>query len=405
MVKDSQLYDLLEVSPDVSEQDLKRAFKRKAQQLHPDKNPDDPQATEKFQAANEAYEILKDSEKRQRYDQYGLEGIRSEFNDGNMDIFDILFPHADRNRKPKTKDIIHEVHCKLADLYIGKEITLKITRHVICSDCQGSGCISGKSPSICSDCDGHGVLVQIQQMGSMVTQQRVRCPTCNGEGQTISVEDRCQKCEGEMIVEEEKEYVVHIEPGMEDGDRITFQGASDEYPGADAGNLVVFVREEKHDVFIRNHDDLLIDKKLTITQALLGTSFSINHLDGRILIVETPKGNVVSSNTVSTIEREGMPIRGNSYSRGKLYIKFEVIFPEYSTITPEFRNLLIQTFPPPDELKDIDLNDENVFQCTLGESELANFQNSKRSRNQQRNEAYGDEEEDNEEGGAGCQPM
>jgi DnaJ-class molecular chaperone len=225
-------------------------------------------------------------------------------------------------------------------------------------------------------------------MGPMLTQQITTCPTCRGEGRSISASDRCKKCKGQKVIEEEKKLLVHVERGMEDGDRITFQGASDEAPGADTGDVIVVIREKKHNNFIRKHDDLLIKKKITLTQALLGASFQIKHLDGRVLVAETPKDKVISPNSVKVIEREGMPTRGNSYSRGKLYILFEIVFPEHSKITPELRSILTKVLPPPNELKDVNLNGENVFKCSLQDSDISRFENTKRSNNQERNEAY-----------------
>lgn len=337
-----------------------------------------------------------------------LDGIKEGMTDETMDIFDLFFPSQfrrnDRSRRPRTEDLIHELKVKLEDLYNGKEIKLKITRNIVCSICKGSGCKEGKNSTTCSECHGQGHKIQRIQMGMMMTQQLVTCPSCRGEGRSVAIEDRCESCNGKMTVPEEKIFEVHIEPGMEDNDHITFQGASDEVPGADAGDVIVVIREEKNDVFIRKHDDLLVRKEITLTQALLGTSFSITHLDGRILIAETPKGKVVTPNSVKVIEREGMPIRGNSYSRGKLYVKFDIIFPDLSKMTSEFRNSLVRTFPPPDELKGVNLEDENTYQCSLAESDFSQFENSQRSGGQERNEAYSNQEDLDEERND-CQTM
>jgi chaperone protein DnaJ len=415
MVADTKLYDLLGVAPSCSENDLKRAFKKKAFELHPDRNKEDPKATEKFQAVNEAYEILKDPHKRQQYDQFGLEACKNGMGQAGSNIFDFFFGprgfpgfgrNGGKNRRARTQDIAHELKVSLEDLYNGKETTLKINRNIICPDCHGNGCLPGKNPITCSDCKGQGQKVQVTRMGPMITQQVTTCPTCKGEGKSINSNDRCKTCKGQKVSTEDKKIVVHIERGMEDGDQIRFQGCSDELPGADTGDLIVIIREKKHSTFIRKHDDLLIKKKITLSQALLGTSFPIHHLDGRILVVETPNNKVISPNSVKVIEREGMPNRGNSYSQGKLYVAFEVVFPEKSNISLELINTLIKTLPPPDELKGVNFDDENVYKCTLNDSDLSKFENSKRNQSQGRKEAYQSRDDDEHEGAQmGCQPM
>jgi DnaJ-class molecular chaperone len=140
MVVDTKLYDLLGVSPSCSENELKRAFKKKAFELHPDRNKEDPQATEKFQAVNEAYEILKDPQKRQQYDQFGMDALKEGMGQGGANIFDFFFGRhgQGKSRKPRTQDIGHELKVSLEDLYNGKESTLKINRNIICPDCKGN---------------------------------------------------------------------------------------------------------------------------------------------------------------------------------------------------------------------------------------------------------------------------
>ncbi|KAK8882414.1 hypothetical protein M9Y10_045056 [Tritrichomonas musculus] len=419
MVVDTKLYDLLGVKPDVSERDLKKAFMQKARELHPDKNRDDPNATEKFQQVNEAYEILKDPQKRQIYDQAGVDGLRE--GAGGMGGFDDILSHlfgmggmggGFRTRQPRrqrTQDIGHKINVTLEDLYNGKEVTLRINRDVICPDCNGSGCQKGKSPKKCPDCQGKGQKVTVVRMGPMITQQVGTCPTCRGTGESIDPADKCKKCKGKKVVDEKKTIVVHIEPGMEDGDRIPFIGCADEAPGADTGDLIVMLKLKDHDHFLRKHDDLLMMKNITLSEALLGTTFVLNHLDGRKLVVSTPPGQVIIPDSVKVIEHEGMPQRGNQFEKGRLFIKFNVAFPKSSQLTEDFKNALKACLPPPNEVAGIDLNDDNVYQVGMKDSDLKQFENSKSTYHQRRGEAYdarGDDDDD-ERGGtsAQCQPM
>ncbi|KAH0787806.1 dnaJ subfamily A member 2 [Histomonas meleagridis] len=410
MVVDTKLYDLLGVSPDASEADLRRAYKKKAMQLHPDRNRDDPNATEKFQQVNEAYDILKDPQKRQIYDQYGAEGLREGAGGSGMDdILSHLFGFGNfgmgggrSKRKARTQDIEHTISVSLEDLYNGREVTLKINRDVLCKKCNGSGCAEGKSPKKCADCDGKGQKVQVTRMGFMVSQQIAPCPTCHGTGESIDPKDRCTACKGKKITQEAKKVTVHIEPGMENGERIVFQGCSDEAPGADTGDLIIKLKQKQHQTFVRNHDDLLALKRITLSEALLGAKFVINHLDGRKVIVETTPGQIIIPDSVKVIDREGMPIRGNQFEKGRLFIKFEVEFPKPNQITPELRSALMKALPVPDETAGINMKDENVFVVKMKDSDIKQFENAKSSRSQ-RHEAYG--EDDGYQHQGSCQPM
>ena len=415
MVVDTKLYDLLGVSPDVSDRDLKKAYMIKARELHPDKNRDDPNATEKFQQVNEAYEILKDPERRQIYDKYGPEGLQQGGMGGGMDdILSHLFGFDGgffggggrrQQRRMRTQDIGHQIKVSLEDLYNGKEVTLKINRNVVCPDCKGSGCANGKKPVKCKDCDGRGQKVQVVRMGPMITQNVTTCPTCRGTGESIDPKDKCKKCNGEKVVNEKKLVTVHVEPGMQDGEKITFQGCSDEAPGAETGDLIVILQLKQHDRFQRRGDDLLMQKKITLTEALLGCRFPIKHLDGRVLIVESTPGQVIVPDSVKVIDREGMPVRSDVFNKGRLFIMFQVVFPKPSEITPELRETLMKVLPPPDECANIKEEDDNVYKVSMKDSDLKQFE-SARAKSERRREAYSSQD-DYEGGGtrANCQPM
>ena len=420
MVVDTKLYDLLGVKPDASERELKKAFMVKARELHPDKNRDDPNATEKFQAVNEAYEVLKDPQKREMYDKYGPDGLKEGMGAGAEDLFSHLFGGfgpfgfgggfgggGGRRRRQRTPDVCFDIKASLEDLYNGKESTLKIRRQVLCPKCHGTGCQEGKSPITCKDCGGRGQKVQVIRMGPMITQQLSTCPTCKGTGQMINPADKCKACQGKKVTEEEKKVVVHIERGMEDKDNIVLKGNADEAPDAETGDLIVTVRQKNHDTFVRNHDDLLYKKKITLSEALLGSKFVITHLDGHKLIVGTKPGEIITPGQIKVIDREGMPVRGNPYEHGRLFIAFEVVFPKPTEITPALREALEKALPIPDETKGINMNDENVYEATMTNSNIKEFENAKRNRDYRQREAYDTGGDDDEQGGtsAQCQPM
>jgi len=413
MVVDTKLYELLGVKPDVSERDLKKAYMTKARELHPDKNRDDPEATAKFQAMNEAYEVLKDPQKREQYDRFGLDALKEGMGPGGADIFSQFFGGGfgfdgfsrGKPRRQRTQDVRYDQKVSLEDLYNGAEIKLKINRQVICPDCSGTGCNKGKKPKKCSDCQGRGQKVQVVRMGPMISQQVTTCPTCRGTGEEVSREDKCKKCNGEKVIEEKKLIVVHVERGMEDGEAVIFKGSADEHPEADPGDVVVIMKQKPHSHFIRRHDDLMIKKKISLTEALLGTKFPIKHLDDRVLIVEHKPGTVITPGSVKVIEREGMPNRSNPFERGRLFIQFEIEFPASNKITPELRTVLTQVLPPPNEAAGINLEDENVFQATMVDSDLKTFESAKRNADDERREAYGSDEHERSSGTTNCQPM
>ena len=396
MVFDTKFYDILGISPTANDVDLKKAYKAKAQQLHPDKNRDDPNATEKFQMLNDAWATLKDPQKREIYDRCGPEGLRPGMN---------LWEERPQ-RRPRTENLVHESKVSLEDLYNGKEFKLKVTRDVLCPKCNGSGCAVGKKPTTCCECHGQGQKVQVVRIGPMITQQIGICPTCRGAGESIKDADRCKNCKGSKVVNEEKKWSVVVKRGMEDGDRVTFRGGSDERPGADTGDFIVVIRQQKHTIFTRNHDDLLFRKKINLSEALLGTKFVIPHLDGRKLVVTTFPNEVIAADSVQVIEREGMPNFSNPYSPGKLYIQFEIQFPTTAQITQQLSDALSRALPKPDETAGLDMSDENVEQLSTAKADLMQFESAKRQRDDRRNEAYRNENNDDDEPrGHSCQPM
>lgn len=397
MVRDTQLYDILGVSPDSDERAIKKAFMLKAKELHPDKNRDDPQATEKFQRLNEAYEVLKDEEKRRRYDQGGLDALRNSVDD--FDIFSSFFRNPfGRNAKrgqERTPDVTFEISVTLEDLYSGVQKKIKINRTVICDACKGVGCKEGKSPINCPECDGTGQKVQIMRMGPMIQQAVGPCPACRGLGETIKNEDKCKKCNGAKTVKQDKTQPVEIPPGSAHGDKIKYHGMADEKPKAIAGDLVIILKEKPHSTFRRNGEDLLVNKDLSLSQALLGCTFEITHLDKRRLIVKTSPGEIIRPGDFKVIEREGMPKKDESFSKGKLYVHFNIKFPAYSELSPDFKNVLGECIPVP--AVNYDPNDENIHEVKMSNASKEDFER-KRTRRQD-----DDDDDDPRQAGVQCQ--
>ena len=215
MVKDTKYYDILGVSPDASESEMKKAYYKLAKVYHPDKNPD---AGDKFKEISHAYEVLSDSQKRQVYDQFGEEGLSGEGRGGPHsaeDLFSHLFGGAfggGRSRPSgprKGKDMRHTLKVTLNDLYKGKVSKLALQKQVLCAGCNGLGGKNGAS-STCQGCDGRGIRVIMRQIGPMIQQMQQTCPDCNGEGTNIAPKDRCQECHGRKVQSERKVNFINL---------------------------------------------------------------------------------------------------------------------------------------------------------------------------------------------------
>ncbi len=233
----TKYYDILGVSKNASQEDLKKAYRKAAIKNHPDKGGD----PEKFKELAQAYEVLSDPEKRDIYDQYGEDALKEGMGGGpgGHDPFDIFQSFFGGNpfggggssrgrRQRRGEDVIHPLKISLEDLYNGTSKKLSLSRNVICSKCKGKGSKSGASMK-CSGCQGSGMKVSIRHLGpSMIQQMQHPCNECKGTGETINDKDRCPQCKGEKVVQEKKVLEVIVEKGMQNGQRITFPGEADE---------------------------------------------------------------------------------------------------------------------------------------------------------------------------------
>lgn len=443
MVVDTQLYDILGVSPNASQREIKQAFQQRALELHPDKNQEDPDATAHFQELNEAYDILKDPAKRREYDQFGLNGARQGGGNFGADIFsDIMgfnlfedfgfkFSRGDpfgsriyQQHSFKTRDITTTLNCNLEDFYNGTVKTLQVKRTRICKKCQGRGLKNGRKVQKCQNCNGSGEISTKKQIDANTVIQKINpCPICNGTGKYINDSDKCSECQGNKVVEDIKQFQVHITRGMENGEEIVFKGESDETPDSEPGDFVVTIQENPHNLFKRKFANLMIRKEITLSEALLGVQFPLTHLDGRILIISNSietspnikkrhnsrkqkdsKSNltyilpeVIQNGHTMIVEGEGMPCKNSPFKKGDLFIHFDVKFPiSNDNFTKEFCYLLDKTFPKSKDSESLDLEEEEeAYEVTLLDSNIDEFYNSKRSYNPDRNEAYRDSSSEN----------
>lgn len=317
-----------------------------------------------------------------------------------------MFSQKEKNKKPKvgrikdsnkTDDIEYTLNVSLADLYNGCDKNLKIIRNVICQKCKGTGCKNGTKPKVCPKCGGKKTIVESQRQGQLVRKVVKECPTCHGNPVYIENQNKCLTCSGNGVVSEKKIIEVKINPGLEDGDEIKIEGLSDESLFKKPGDLYVILKLKENDRFLRSHNNLLFTQTITLSESFLGTTFVITHLDGRKLIISTPKGQFITPNSIKIINNEGMPTKENVFQKGDLFIKFVVEYPISNNLADSFIQELLKCSPLPKRLEGINMNDELVHEYTLDKNDADiwqfNCDNEK------------EEENDTEDPTPKCQPM
>ncbi|XP_057548890.1 dnaJ protein homolog ANJ1-like [Amaranthus tricolor] len=396
----TKYYEILGVPKNASPEDLKKAYKKAAIKNHPDKGGD----PEKFKELAHAYEVLSDPEKREIYDQYGEDALKEGMGGGGgmHDPFDIFssffggspFGGSSRGRRQRRgEDVIHPLKVSLEDLYCGTTKKLSLSRNVICSKCSGKGSKSGASMN-CSGCQGTGMKVSVRQLGpGMIQQMQHPCNECKGTGQTISDKDRCPQCKGDKVVPEKKVLEVVVEKGMQHDQKITFAGEADEAPDTVTGDIVFVVQQKDHPRFKRKGEDLFYEHTLSLTEALCGFRFVLNHLDGRQLLIKSLPGEVIKPGQFKAIYDEGMPIHRRPFMKGKLYIHFSVEFPD--SLNPDQVKALETILPPRPSMSLTDMELDECEETTLHNVNIDEEMKRKQTHAQQ--EAY---DEDDEPAGA-----
>eukprot|EP01017_Pseudomicrothorax_dubius_P028943 TRINITY_DN3483_c0_g1_i2.p1 TRINITY_DN3483_c0_g1~~TRINITY_DN3483_c0_g1_i2.p1 ORF type:complete len:457 (-),score=146.16 TRINITY_DN3483_c0_g1_i2:95-1465(-) len=350
-VDNKKLYESLGVDSKASPDEIKKAFRKLAMKHHPDKGGN----KDKFSEIQEAYEVLSDPEKRNLYDQYGLEGVKAGGNPagGFDDIFSAFFgggghgPHQQGKRMKKGKPVLRELKIKLEDVYLGKSVKIPHQKTVLCEECEGKG---GKNVKNCAPCKGRGIVDKVVQIGpGMYSQSSFPCPECRGQGKTVDEKDKCKTCKGDKVKRITKELDVTIEPGVPHEKDIVLTGEGDEVPGVLPGDIVFRVMIEPHPIYKRKGADLYLNKKITLLEALVGFHFQVEGLDKRKFTVTTLPGEVIASETIKCVKKKGLPFYRDPISHGNLYVVFNVEFPQKNQLNPEQVALLRQVLPGPPE--------------------------------------------------------
>lgn len=354
MAEKRDYYEVLGVDKNASAEDIKKAYRKKAIQYHPDKNPGDKEAEEKFKEAAEAYEVLSDPQKRQRYDQFGFQGVGGAggFNGGaGMNMEDIFAQFGDLfeswgvggsfseffrggaggraggRRIRRGTDLRVKVRLTLEEIATGVEKKIKVRKLVPCKDCQGTGSADGKEGETCSTCKGSGYVIRSQRgiFGMMQTQSP--CPTCGGEGKVIK--NKCPHCNGEGVVRDEEIITINIPAGVSGGMQIPIQGKGNAAPhGGVNGDLLVLIEEEEHKDLVRDGSDLIYNLLLDMPTAVLGGQVKIPTLGGEAKITITPG---TQPGKVLRMRGKGLPVidqYARQYGVGDLLINVGVYIPE-----------------------------------------------------------------------------
>jgi len=336
---DIDYYELLQVSRDVDGGALKSSYRKLAMKYHPDRNPGDAESEAKFKAINEAYDCLKDPQKRAAYDRYGHSaytqgmsggggggrGPQGDFGDIG-DIFETIFGSAfgggggrQRAQPRRGADLRYDLEVSLDNAFHGKTVELEIEVSQSCDTCDGSGATPGTSERECRMCDGHGK-VRAKQ-GFFVVERP--CPTCHGRGAVI--ENPCGDCRGEGVVDKARSLEVEVPPGVDTGTRIRLSGKGEAGPrGAPAGDLYIFVHVKPHAVFQREGTTLLTRVPISFTTAALGGTVDIPDLGGDDNSVEIPAG--IQSGKQLRVRGAGMPVL-QGRGRGDLVVEIAVETP------------------------------------------------------------------------------
>ncbi|KAI1797293.1 DnaJ-domain-containing protein, partial [Ganoderma leucocontextum] len=363
---ETALYDILGVSPTATEDDIKKAYRKKAREHHPDKNPDNPEAGQKFQEMAAAYEILSQEETREAYDRYGMEGMAGGGGPGfgpgmdPADIFTELFgasmnfgfdfggPGSRGPKRTKGQDSHIPYEVTLEDLYNGKTVKMNMEKEVVCGVCKGSGAKGSAKPKPCVKCDGKGWTMVTTALGAQrLGTQRAMCTECQGHGEKLREKDRCKKCKGTKTVKEKTRQEIYIERGMVDRQRIVLAGAGDEEPGIPPGDVIFTLKTRSHESFERSGNDLLTTIHITLSEALLGFSrILVTHLDGRGVHVTSPPGKIIKPGDSIILRGEGMPQYKTPDHKGSLYVMLEIDMPDESWLKTIDSQALAVLLPP-----------------------------------------------------------
>jgi len=354
-------YEVLGVSKDASAEEIKKAYRQKAMQYHPDKNPGNKEAEDKFKEAAEAYEVLRDPEKKQRYDQFGHAGMGGAAGGGGFggftDIEDIFSAFGDifggfggfsgsrsygssGRRVARGSDLRVKVKLNLEEIANGTEKKIKVKKYIQCQQCNGTGAKNGTAYSTCSTCHGSGRVTQVKNtiLGQMQTTSS--CPTCYGDGKIIT--EKCSNCAGEGVLRDEEVISINIPAGVGEGMQMTVTGKGNAARrGGINGDLLVVITEEEHPELIRDGNNLIYNLFLSFPEITLGTTAEIPTVDSRVKVKIDPG---TQPEKILRLRGKGLP-DVNGYGKGDLLVRIHVWIPK--KLNSEERKILEKLLTSP----------------------------------------------------------
>jgi molecular chaperone DnaJ len=340
-------YEVLGVAKGASQEEIKKAYRKLAVANHPDRNPGDKAAEERFKEATEAYEVLSDEKKRQTYDQFGFAGIDGmnggahdysnvyrDFGDifggGFSDIFESFFGGGGGGRSsgrgptgPEAgASLRYDVEIDFAEAVFGTKVEIAYAHQIACETCGGSGAKAGSGKKVCPTCNGTGQVRRNSGFFAIAS----ACPTCSGSGYVI--DNPCQDCHGTGGKRKQQKIKVTIPPGVDNGSRVVLGGMGDAGAnGGPAGDLYVYVNVRRHKFFVRDGQDLYCQIPISVTQAALGADIEVPTIDGQRVKVSIPAG--VQNGKMLRLRGRGVPrLRGSMDQRGDMYIKLQIDVPK-----------------------------------------------------------------------------
>ena len=343
MAEKRDYYEVLGVSKNASEDEIKRAYKKLARKYHPDMNPGDKEAEEKFKEVNEANEVLSNPEKKAKYDQFGFAGVDPNYGAGQGgyggaggfdfgdlgDIFGSFFGggfggggRRNPNAPQRGESIRASLSVEFTEAAFGCEKSITIDRSEQCPTCKGKGCAPGTTPEVCTECHGTGTVTQAQRTPFGMMQSQTVCPKCRGKGQIIH--QPCPDCRGAGAVRKRRTIQVNIPAGIDNGQTISLRGQGHSGKnGGPAGDLLITIMVRPHEIFRRDGTAVFCEAPITFTQAVLGGTLEIPTIDGKVKY-DIPEGT--QTGTVFRLRGKGIPVL-NGRGRGDQYVTVNIETP------------------------------------------------------------------------------
>eukprot|EP00477_Mikrocytos_mackini_P000469 GAHX01000500.1.p1 GENE.GAHX01000500.1~~GAHX01000500.1.p1 ORF type:complete len:410 (-),score=107.75 GAHX01000500.1:49-1239(-) len=370
--QDTEYYDILDVKKDAGQDEIKRAYRKKALKLHPDRPIGD---AEQFKKLSSAYKVLSDPDQRSKYDQFGKSGLGDSGFSSDNDLFSFVskifgggggFGGSGFGRRAPTKtpDTEFTLVLTLEELFKGVTKKFRVKRKILCTTCEGTGSKSKISP-MCHVCKGQGKVTRVVPMGPHSMMQSVEdCTTCNGTGKNFDAGDKCPECKAGKIGKPE-EIRVTVNAGADEDENFVFENMADEEKDKQTGDFVVNIKQKEHKTFQRIENDLIFITEISLDEALHGFILEIDDISGKEKKVKVSFGKtVMKPGDVKRVSGLGMPINGDVNKRGDLFIRINIKFPEWDEANSNKDNNNIKT------------TQENVYNAeteTYSEESLAEY--------------------------------